>query len=227
MSSKFNLLVFDWDGTLMDSEARIIACMQAAAADLEIDVPDDNSVRNIIGLGLAQAVEALFPSYDESVIPRMVDRYRFHFLQENKTPSELFEGAEAVLRHLQGQGYLMAVATGKGRAGLDKVLDETGLHSLFHATRTADETFSKPNPEMLFQIMNELGADPEETLVIGDSEYDLLMANNAKTDSLAVSYGVHEVPRLMQHGPLACLDDISELVPWLDQAATGHSQSVG
>lgn len=227
MSSKFRLLVFDWDGTLMDSQARIIACMQAAAEDLEIDVPSNDSVRNIIGLGLAQAVESLFPNHTGSLVPDMVERYRYNFLQANKTPSELFPGAEDALRNLEEQGYLMAVATGKGRAGLDKVLDETGRGSLFHATRTADETFSKPNPEMLFQIMEELGTDAHETLVIGDSEYDLLMAKNAKTDSLAVSYGVHEAPRLLQHDPLGCLDNINELVPWLDQAATSATRSVG
>ncbi|MET0116542.1 MAG: HAD-IA family hydrolase [Sedimenticola sp.] len=227
MSSRFKLLVFDWDGTLMDSEARIIACMKAAAADLQVEVPDSDSVRNIIGLGLVQAVESLFPGSAETLVSNMVERYRYHFLAADKTPSELFPGAEEALRHLEGEGYLMAVATGKGRAGLDKVLDETGLGSLFHATRTADETFSKPNPEMLLQIMEELGSEARETLVIGDSEYDLLMANNANTDSLAVSYGVHETARLMQHSPLGCLDHINELVPWLEQAGMDYTRSVG
>lgn len=214
MSSRFKLLVFDWDGTLMDSEARIVACMRAAAADLELEVPGKESVRNIIGLGLAEAVRSLFPQ-QEPVVPKMVERYRYHFLQANNTPSELFEGAGEVLHTLAEEGYLMAVATGKGRQGLNKVLEETDLGHLFHATRTADETFSKPNPEMLFQVMNELGTDPAETLMIGDTEYDLQMANNARVPGLAVSYGVHEPERLMQHAPLGCLDDITELTGWL------------
>jgi len=219
MSGRFKLLVFDWDGTLMDSEARIVACMRDAARDLDLEVPDRGRVRNIIGLGLAEAVRDLFPGQDESIVPRMVERYRYHFLQANNTPSELFEGADEVLHTLADQGYLMAVATGKGRQGLNKVLDETGLGQLFHATRTADETFSKPNPEMLFQVMDELGADPEQTLMIGDTEYDLLMAKNARVPGLAVSYGVHAAERLMQHDPLGCLDDITELTGWLEAGA--------
>ncbi len=215
MSSKFKLLVFDWDGTLMDSEARIVACMQAAADDLKLAVPSEQRVRNIIGLGLKEAVMELFPRQSEELVPQLVERYRYHFLQKNQTPSELFPGAEEVLWDLESQGYLMAVATGKGRAGLDKVLQETGLVKLFHTTRCADETFSKPNPDMLIQIMDELGANATETLMIGDTEYDMLMAKNASAHGLAVSYGVHEAERLMQHDPLGCLDDISELTGWL------------
>jgi phosphoglycolate phosphatase len=215
MSGSFKLLVFDWDGTLMDSEARIVACAQSASVDLGLDVPDEGRVRNIIGLGLKEAVTTLFPESDEELIGRFVERYRHYFLHADKTPSTLFPGAMEVLRQLEQDQYLLAIATGKGRAGLDMVLEETGLETLFHATRCADETFSKPHPEMLLQIMDELGAEPEETLMIGDTEYDLQMANNAKTHGLAVSYGVHEVDRLMQHDPLGCLDDIQELTAWL------------
>ncbi|MCW8881859.1 MAG: HAD-IA family hydrolase, partial [Sedimenticola sp.] len=123
------------------------------------------------------------------------------------------------LNRLAEQDYLLAVATGKGRPGLNKVLEETGLKPLFHSTRCADETFSKPHPEMLLQIMDELGVEPDNTLMIGDTEYDLQMAINAKTHSLAVSYGVHEVERLNQFNPLGCLDDIAELNGWLEQSA--------
>ncbi|MEJ1462744.1 MAG: HAD-IA family hydrolase [Candidatus Sedimenticola sp. (ex Thyasira tokunagai)] len=214
-SNDFKLLVFDWDGTLMDSEARIIACVRGAARDLQLKMPTDNEVRNIIGLGLKEAVTTLFPGADDDLVARVVVRYRHYFLHADKTPSELFAGAREVLQKLQEQEYMMAVATGKGRQGLDKVLDETGLKPLFLATRCADETLSKPHPEMLLQIMDELGVDGGETLVIGDTEYDMQMAVNAGAHRLAVSYGVHTTERLMQHSPLGCLDDITELTDWL------------
>jgi phosphoglycolate phosphatase len=216
MQTDFKLLVFDWDGTLMDSEARIVACMQAAAADLGLGVPADERVRDIIGLGLREAVTALIPEADDALVQRIADRYRLHFLNQNQTPSPLFSGAAEVLHGLYDQGYLLAVATGKGRRGLDKVLAETGFDRLFHATRCADETFSKPHPEMLLQLMDELGVTAAETLMIGDTEYDLQMANNARAWGLAVSYGVHARERLLQQGPLGCLDDIRDLGAWLE-----------
>lgn len=216
MKRKFKLLVFDWDGTLMDSEARIVSCVRAATRDMAIETPADEQIRDIIGLGLKEALEKLFPGSDEPFKERFIDFYRRYFLHEDSTPSLLFPRALEVLNGLAAKDYLLAVATGKGRPGLDKVLEETGLRSLFHATRCADETFSKPHPEMLMQIMDELGAEPVETLMIGDTEYDLQMAINAGTHGLAVSYGVHSVDRLNQFNPLGCLDDISELLDWLN-----------
>jgi phosphoglycolate phosphatase len=215
MKNRFTLLVFDWDGTLMDSEARIVECVRASAQDLDLEVPDDDSIRNIIGLGLSEAVTTLFPGADEQLVGGVVDRYRYHFLIKNQTPSPLFPGAEEVLQELQGRGYLLAVATGKGRAGLDRVLERTGLGDLFHATRCADETFSKPHPEMLLQIMDELGVERAETVMIGDTEWDMQMARNAGTERVAVSYGVHAVERLLRHEPLTCLDSIGEISNWL------------
>jgi phosphoglycolate phosphatase len=216
MNRNFKLLVFDWDGTLMDSEARIVSCVRCAARDMAISTPTDDQIRNIIGLGLKEALEMLFPGTDNHFKEAFIDHYRRYFLNEDSTPSSLFPNSLEVLNSLAEQNYLLAVATGKGRPGLNKVLDETGLRPLFHSTRCADETFSKPHPEMLLQIMEELGAEPEETLMIGDTEYDLQMAINAKTHGLAVSYGVHEVKRLNQFNPLGCLDDIAELTPWLE-----------
>jgi len=213
--SSYQLLIFDWDGTLMDSEARIVACARAAAEDIEIRVPSKASVRNIIGLGLKEAFEVLFPEYDSEVMERFVDRYRHYFLHVDKTPSALFDGVEQMLEQLQQRDYLLAIATGKGRPGLDKVLDETQLGGYFHSTRTADETFSKPNPEMLFQILNELGVEASDALMIGDTEYDLQMATNARMPSLAVSYGVHEIERLLQHDPVTSVDSIEQLEGWL------------
>ncbi len=216
MNNPISLLVFDWDGTLMDSEARIIECVRAAALDLGLEVPADDAIRNIIGLGLSEAVMGMFPGADEPLVTDVVDRYRYHFLAKNATPSPLFEGAERVLKELRQQGYLMAIATGKGRAGLNRVLEYTGVGDLFHATRCADETFSKPHPDMLLQIMEELGTDKSNTLMIGDTEWDMQMARNAGTHGLAVSYGAHAVDRLLQHEPLACLDDITEITGWLE-----------
>ncbi len=215
MSQPFNLLVFDWDGTLMDSEASIVVCMQAAITDLGCEPRDADSIRNIIGLGLREAVDMLYPGTDDAFLKAMVERYRYHFLGGSEHHSELFPGAEQTIRELSEAGYLLAVATGKGRQGLNMVLEKTGLGQYFHATRCADETFSKPHPQMLEQVMDVLGAEPGETLMIGDTEYDMQMASNAGTHSLAVSYGVHEKERLLKHAPLHCLDAIGEMNNWL------------
>jgi len=217
---RFELLVFDWDGTLMDSEARIVACLQGAIGDLGLPRKEVADLRNIIGLGLAEAIERLFPGSDAATRQALVERYRHHFLVADPTPSALFEGAREVLHDLAEQGYLLAVATGKGRRGLDKVLEETGLGPLFHATRCADETFSKPHPQMLLELMDHLGAAPQATLMIGDTEYDMEMARNARTHALAVSYGVHHPERLLKHGPLGCLHRIGELPEWLRENET-------
>ncbi len=215
MNINYKLLVFDWDGTLMDSEARIVACIRAASADLGLAELPDTAIRNIIGLGLREAIEALYPGSSDEIHRGMTERYRHHFLTANLTPSQLFAGAAETLKLLEGKGYLLAVATGKGRSGLERVLEETGLRSLFHTTRCADETFSKPHPLMLTEIMDELGSEPEETLMIGDTEYDMLMARNARAPALAVSYGVHELERLLKHQPAGHIDAITELLPWL------------
>ncbi len=215
MNQPFNLLVFDWDGTLMDSEASIVTCMQAAISDLGCEPRDRESIKNIIGLGLREAIDTLYPGTDDAFLTAMVDRYRHHFLGGSDHHSELFPGAEQTIRELSEAGYLLAVATGKGRRGLDMVLEKTGLGHYFHTTRCADETFSKPHPQMLEEVMDVLGAEPGETLMIGDTEYDMQMANNARTHALAVSYGVHEKERLLQHTPLHCLDAIIELGDWL------------
>ena len=215
MANRFNLLVFDWDGTLMDSEARIVACIKAAIEDLGLASRDTEAVRNIIGLGLREAIDTLFPGADEALHRDMTACYRHHFLEANTTPSTLFPGAAEMLQRLHRQGFLLAVATGKGRQGLDKVLAETGLGALFHATRCSDETSSKPAPQMLHELMSELDMGPERTLMVGDTEYDMLMARNAGAGALAVSYGVHALERLLQHQPLGHIHEIAEFEPWL------------
>ncbi len=216
MSANPKLLVFDWDGTLMDSESRILACMRAAAEDARVPIPSEDAAREIIGLGLREAVRVLFPTANEALVDSVVAGYRRHYLHQNETPTPMFDGAKEVLRELAERGYLLAVATGKGRQGLNSVLRQTGLEPLFHATRSADEAFSKPHPQMLLQLLDELGVAAEEALMIGDTEYDLQMASNAGVCGLAVSYGVHEEARLLQHSPLGIIHDVSELIPWLE-----------
>lgn len=210
----FKLIVFDWDGTLMDSEARIVACIQAAFADVGQPLPERAAARNIIGLGLNEAMAELWPGAGPGERERLVGCYRRHFLDTNETPSNLFEGAVELIDWLEGRGHLLAVATGKSRSGLDKVLTSTGLKPRFHATRCADETFSKPHPQMLLELMDELGVGAAETLMIGDTEYDMQMARNAGTSALAVCHGVHERERLLRHGPLGCLASLLDVPAW-------------
>lgn len=217
--NEYKLLVFDWDGTLMDSEARIVTCLERAAQDIGAQVLARERLREVIGLGMTEAVLHLYPQADPPFVRRFIDAYREHFLSRDSTPSMLFPGAREVLEGLAAQGWLLAVATGKARRGLDRALQETGLEVLFHATRCADETFSKPHPRMLEEIMTDLDTEAEATLMIGDTEYDMMMARNAGTRALAVSYGVHELDRLLGHGPVGHIDAITQLPAWLAGAS--------
>lgn len=224
MNRPFKLLVFDWDGTLMDSEARIVASFNAAMTDVGSLPLPDAAVRDIIGLALPEALQQLVPDADSAVRQRLVERYRHHYLYASPVAAQLFPGAADTVRELRQQGYLLAVATGKGRRGLDSVLVETGCTDFFHTTRCADETFSKPHPRMLLEIMEELEVNAQDTLMIGDTEYDMRMAQNAGTAALAVSYGsgfTHDAPqRLLQWGALACVDSMDEVREWLRVYAT-------
>ena len=211
----YNLLVFDWDGTVVDSESRIVGSLLASIADLGLPERSEDEAKNIIGLGLREAVETLYPGSSETLHRDLVERYRHHFLVENSESSSLFPGALELLESLNDAGYLLAVATGKGRSGLERELNETGLASQFVTTRCADESFSKPHPQMLEYIMAFTGSEPEETLMIGDTEYDMKMACNASTHAVGVSYGVHEVERLHKHNPVGIIDALTELQPWL------------
>jgi phosphoglycolate phosphatase len=210
------LVVFDWDGTLMDSAAQIVACMHAATRDLGMARLEDTAVRNIIGLGLNEAIEVLFPGHVPGFHAALTDRYRQHWL--NSGTSRLFTGVRETLDTLRDLGVLMAVATGKSRRGLDRVLIETGLTSHFHATRCSDETSSKPDPRMLTEILEELGVEPSGAVMVGDTEYDMEMALRAGVGRIAVAYGVHTRERLMRYKPFACLETIAELQAWLTDA---------
>ena len=214
MAKRFDLLVFDWDGTLLDSAAHIACALQSAFRDLDLPVPTTEAARHVIGLGLEDAMMYLNPGLDRARYAEVADRYRVHFLAGDHAV-ELFPAVASGIAALNQQGYLLAVATGKSRRGLDRVLDHTGLRAYFHATRCADECFSKPHPEMLEQLMNQLGATRQRTLMIGDTSHDLQMAQNAGVPSLAVSYGAHLRADLLTHTPLACVDSILEMETWL------------
>ncbi len=220
MIERFDLLVFDWDGTLMDSEARITSCLRAAATDTGLPARSDEALREVIGLGLREALSHLFENIDEPTLQQLTAAYRQHFLYDNPTPSALFPGAADMIRHLHAQGFRLAIATGKARQGLDRVLAETGLGDYFHASRCADETGSKPHPRMLLEIMQQLGIAPERTLMVGDTEFDLAMAANAGVAGVAVGYGVHAVSRLLAMQPLTCVGNIAELAAWLESGET-------
>ncbi|MDQ8021675.1 MAG: HAD-IIIA family hydrolase [Moraxellaceae bacterium] len=214
MSRKFDLIVFDWDGTLMDSTALIVRSLQAACADLELPVPDDVRAAHVIGLSLADAIHYLLPQVPDSAHQKVAERYRYHFLTDADT-LVLFEGVPELLASLHERGHQLAVATGKARRGLDRVLIGSGIEHLFVATRCADESFSKPHPGMLLELMDECMVAPERTLMIGDTTHDLLMARNAGAAGVAVSYGAHPVAVLQAEQPLAIVSDIASLRDWL------------
>lgn len=211
---QFDLIVFDWDGTLMDSTAAIVKCIQSAARDLGLPVPSDNSAAHVIGLGLAEAMQAVMPDIQPAMYPRMVERYRYHFLTKDHE-LVLFKGVREMLADLDHSGYFLAVATGKSRVGLNRALNATGLLSIFDATRCADETFSKPHPAMLQELTRELGQDLRRTVMIGDTTHDLMMANNAGASGVAVEFGAHPVAQLQTCNPLFSARSIPELHAWL------------
>ena len=204
------IIIFDWDGTLIDSQANIVQCFQLVINELNLPERSNPQISNIIGLGMREALKELFPGQDADLYEQMVDRYRYHFFASN--PSEPFEGAKEVLSELSRAGYVLAVATGKGRNGLNKALLHTGFGEYFHVTRCADETRSKPHPQMLEEILEHTGMDPGQAVMVGDTEYDLEMAKNAGMSSIGVSYGVHEGERLLKHKPITVINEIRALL---------------
>lgn len=216
MAKRFELIVFDWDGTLLDSAGAIVACIQAAAADIGITPPSEERARHVIGLGLHEALRYALPELEPDRHPELADRYRHHYLsRDHELP--LFRGAAALVADLAANGYLLAVATGKSRKGLDRAFATSGLRGYFHASRCADECHSKPHPQMLDELMAELGVSPGLTLMIGDTTHDLEMARNAGVGALAVSYGAHPRDVLEELSPLHCAASTAELADWLRQ----------
>lgn len=218
MPQQFDLIVFDWDGTLMDSAALIVDSLQSACRDLGLRVPSDTQARHVIGLGLSEAIAYLQPELAPAAYEDLVERYRHYYVgRDEVTP--LFPGAAQLLEELSDAGFMLAVATGKSRRGLDRALENTGLNSWFDASRCADECFSKPHPEMLLQLMDVLGATPERTLMIGDTSHDLGMAKAAGVAGIAVSYGAHPRASLCELAPMTCVDSVEELRTWLSANA--------
>lgn len=214
MSDTYELVVFDWDGTLMDSTAHITYCMRLALQDLNLPDQPDSELQQVIGLGLQEAVEALVPGHNQSFYDELADAYRRHWLGSPAGLTRFFEGIPQLLQQLHDEGLPMAIATGKSRRGLDKQLLEEGVEHLFVTSRCADETASKPAPDMLYEIIDEQGVSASRTLVIGDTAFDMQMALTAGCDRLAVSYGVHDAVKLAEFQPLALLDTPAELAEW-------------
>jgi phosphoglycolate phosphatase len=214
MARRFELIVFDWDGTLMDSAALIANSVQRAAGDLGLTPPSDERARHIIGLGLIDALRHALPDLEESRYDELADRYRHHYLSRDHE-LDLFAGAQELILELAQADYLLGVATGKSRRGLDRALEGSGLGAYFHATRCADECHSKPHPQMLHELMEEFGVAADATLMIGDTTHDLLMAKNAGVASLAVAYGAHPRAQLEAVEPLHCAGSLEEMAAWL------------
>jgi phosphoglycolate phosphatase len=214
VSNRFKLLVFDWDGTIIDSTGLIVHSIQSACRDLGLVVPTDDAARYVIGLGLQPALSHLLPGVDQQTYPLVSQRYRYHYLAgDHEAP--LFGGVADLLQQLRLRGHTLAVATGKSRAGLDRSLRHVGLTALFDATRCADETFSKPHPAMLHELMVDLVVSPQQTLMIGDTTHDLDMAANASVAGLGVGYGAHPAEQLRTRAALEVVDSVSTLSAWL------------
>jgi phosphoglycolate phosphatase len=214
MGKQFDLVVFDWDGTLFDSTGAIVRALQASCRDVGVPVPSDAQASHVIGLELSQALQQVAPSLPEARLPEMVDRYRYHYLARDSEITS-FEGIGDLVEELFRAGIHLAVATGKSRNGLNRAMMGSGLEPYFVASRCADECFSKPHPQMLYELMEEVGVAPERTLMIGDTTHDLQMAINASASCVAVSYGAHPEDALKALQPLACIGDVSELAAWM------------
>jgi phosphoglycolate phosphatase len=209
----YRLLVFDWDGTIIDSAATITECIRDASRELGLEVPERERASHVIGLGLHDAMRIAVPGLPAQRYPEFVASYRKHFL-ERKDSMRLFEGMRALLDDLSKK-HLLAIATGKSRRGLDRDLEFHGLNPLFAASRCADETNPKPHPAMLIEIMDQLDVSQEEVLMVGDTSHDMEMARAAGVQALAVTYGAHPEEGLRACGPLGCFSSVAELEEWL------------
>lgn len=215
---RYSLVVFDWDGTLVDSTVVIACAIQDALRDMGEPVPDAQAARFVIGLGLDDAIGTVAPSLPKARYRELATLYRNHYLaHESDIP--LFEGAADLLSELDTAGHLLAVATGKSRVGLDRALAHSGLATRFQATRCGDEGFPKPHPDMLLHLMDRLGMSPRETLMIGDTIHDVELAHNAGVDAVAVAYGAHRRRDLLAGSPLEVVGSVAELRAWLARHA--------
>ena len=219
MRSDYKLLIFDWDGTLADSIGRIVEAMHVASQRSGFALCDDLAVKGIIGLGLPEAIRTLYPEISDTELVAFRQHYADHYIALEAEPSPLFEGVVESLAAFRDEGYHLAVATGKARRGLDRVLKSHGWQDYFDITRAADETASKPHPLMLEQILAHCAVRPEQALMVGDSSFDLQMARNAGMPSVAVSYGAQSIDALRAYEPRLAIDHFSQLRAWLSQQA--------
>lgn len=211
MNKQYDLIIFDWDGTLMDSAAKIISCMQKAAVRCGVEIPSADAVSHIIGISLKPAIKQLFNTDDEELAERLTLAYKEVYLGADTTPCPLFEGVDNMLGDLTAAGVKLAVATGKARRGLNRAWEQTGTGHYFTTSRCADEADSKPSPDMLLQLLEEQGLTAAQALMIGDTTYDMQMAQAIGMDRIGVSYGVHAAVNLARHHPKAIVHSIDEL----------------
>lgn len=216
--ARFDLIVFDWDGTLMDSTGLIAHCIRLAARELGMPEPDESAAKHVIGLGLQDATNHLFPEAGQAEKLEFALRFRFHYAaRDHEAP--LFPGVPEMLRELKRDDRFMAIATGKPRAGLNRSLEYTGLKTFFDFTRCADEGFPKPHPDMLERLMEFCAVDKARVLMIGDTTHDLQLAANAGVEAVAVNYGAHPVHSLQAHSPLAIINSVPDLHQWIQANA--------
>jgi len=217
---QYPLLVFDWDGTLVDSIKRIVTSLQFASKQTLAVTVSESQAKDVIGLGLSEAIAKLHPELDEQLhfdeLNKVADVYRQHYLYENTVAAPLFAGVNELLDSLRDDGYTLAISTGKSRIGLEQSINQHQLADYFATTRCAGENKSKPHPEMLHEILNELNFSAAQSLMIGDSTHDLKMAKNANMQCIGVTHGVHDAATLEKHKPLACLTNITELSDYLN-----------
>ncbi len=221
-TNAYQALVFDWDGTLIDSIERIANSLQLAGEKVCGIKVSDAAARNVIGLGLHEAVTQLHPKLDAETINAISEAYKQHYLYESEIEAPLFDGVIDLLDNLRTQGFTLAIATGKSRIGLNHSLETHRLAHYFSSTRCAGENRSKPDPEMLLGVLSDVGINAQQALMIGDSEHDMLMAKNAGVEAIAVTHGVHKAEVLLKHKPLACLDQITELSNFLTLTHLEH-----
>ena len=214
MLQRYPLIVFDWDGTLFDSAGNIVRSLQAAVAELGGTPPSDETARHVIGLDLQQALQLAAPDVPAYRHPLLAQAYRAQY-RKHQGDITLFTGAHDMLLSLKGKGHMLAVATGKSRTGLNEALDAVGLSHMFDATRTADQTAGKPDPLMLHELMDELNTAPVQTLMVGDTTHDLLMAHNAACPAVSVTYGAHDTTGLAALWPLYTATSLHDLHQWL------------
>lgn len=213
----YDLLIFDWDGTILDSIGAIVDCTRETLSALAVPPIAEDAIRRLIGLGLRETVESLCPGCDDDLFGRVLETYRRNWLGTYCHRPAPFPGVGAMLATLRSEGYLLAVATAKSRRGLARDLEVCGLGPLFHASRTVDEAQSKPHPQMILDLLDELGAAPGRTIMVGDTVHDLLMAENAGVGAVAVASGAQPRAVLEGLGPRCCLESVLELPRWLAQ----------